>query len=62
MNNIQQMVKNKDVNHLHALMQSPNWMAFYDVNYGGFPGDIFTAASPPEALHALENKIMFWIY
>ena len=33
-------------------------MAFFDIDYGGLPGGVFTAASPPEALHALENGIM----
>jgi len=33
---------------LDALMQARNWQAFYDIDYGGLPGGIFTAACPPE--------------
>ena len=39
-------------------MQYPNWQAFYDIDYGGLPGGVFTAACPPEALHSLENGLV----
>ena len=43
---------------MHSLKQYKNWQAFYDINYGGFPGGVFTAACPPEALHSLENGLI----
>ena len=39
-------------------MQYPTWQAFYDIDYGGLPGGVFTAACPPEALHSLENGLV----
>jgi len=33
-------------------------MEFFDIDHGGLPGGVFSAASLPEALHALENGIM----
>ena len=35
-------------------MQYDTWQAFFDIDYGGLPGGVFTAACPPEALHSLE--------
>src|SRR6476620_6209090 len=40
------------------MLQSPNWQALYDIDYGGSPGGVFTAACPPEALHSLENGLV----
>ena len=40
-------------------MQNTTWQAFYDINYGGSPGGVFTAACPPEALHSIENGLVF---
>ena len=39
-------------------MQSKQYQAFFDIEYGGSPGGGFTAACPPETLHALENGII----
>src|SRR5688572_2409746 len=58
MEDIMQMCTNKETDKLEALLQSPNWQAFFDINYGGLPGEVFTAACPPEALHFLENGIV----
>jgi len=49
---------NKEKDKLYELMQSQNWQAFYDIDYGGLPGGVFTAACPPEALHSLENGLV----
>ena len=35
--------------------------AWFDLDYGGNPEGIFTAACPPEALHALENGIFLYV-
>jgi len=32
--------------------------SFFDIDYGGLPGGVFTAACPPEALHSLENGLI----
>lgn len=48
----------KDTKALYKLMQYKNWQAFYDIDYGGLPGGVFTAACPPEALHSLENGLI----
>ena len=53
-----QMCRNKDEEWLDELMQSYNWQAFFDIDYGGLPGGVFTAACPPEALHYLENGLV----
>jgi hypothetical protein len=57
MDDIANMVKIQDWAGLHALHQAPCWNPFFDVCSGGNPGDIFTAACPAEALHALENGL-----
>jgi len=38
----------------------PHWLTFFDLNYGGNPRGLFTAAMPIEALHALENGIFLY--
>ena len=43
---------------LDALFQARNWLAFFDIDYGGLAGGVFTAACPPEALHSLENGLI----
>src|SRR5687768_3336868 len=58
MEDVKQMCTNKETDQLEALLQSPNWQAFFDIDYGGVPGGVFTAACPPEALHSLENGIV----
>lgn len=57
-NDIKQMCLNKDEEQLESLMQSVNYQAFYDIEYGGSPGGVFTAACPPEALHSFENGLV----
>ena len=53
-----QMCRNKDGDKLDDMLQSTNWQAFFDIDYGGSPGGVFTAACPPEALHSLENGLV----
>ena len=48
----------KNEEALRNLMQTHNWLAFFDIDYGGSPGGVFTAACPPEALHSLENGLI----
>ena len=58
MDNIIQMYRNMETDKLHDLMQYNTWQAFWDIDYGGSPGGVFTAACPPEALHSLENGLI----
>ena len=58
MDEMKQLCVDKDSKKLHDLMQYPTWQAFYDINYDGLPGGVFTAACPPEALHSLENGLV----
>ena len=58
MEDIRQLCLNKDEDKLESMLQSVNYQAFYDIDYGGSPGGVFTAACPPEALHSLENGIV----
>lgn len=54
-------VKNQDEEALYNLYQVPHWVAWFDLDYGGNPEGIFTAACPTEALHALENGIFLHV-
>ena len=58
MEDIKQLCLNKDEEKLNLLLQSVNYQAFFDVDYGGSSGGVFTAACPPDALHSLENGIV----
>ena len=58
MEDVMQMCRDKDEKRLDELMQSFSWQAFFDIDYGGSPGGVFTAACPPEALHSLENGLV----
>ena len=58
MEEMKQLCIDKDLKKLYDLMQYPTWQAFYDIDYGGLPGGVFTAACPPEALHSLENGLV----
>jgi len=58
MKDIQELVLNQDNERLYDLMQSKHWQAFFNIDYGGEPGGVFTVACPPEALHAIENGII----
>ena len=58
MKDMKQMCTDNDTAGLHSLMQYKNWQASYDIDYGGSPGGVFTAACPPGALCPLENGLM----
>ena len=58
MEDIKQLCENKDEMKLKSMLQSVNYQAFFDIDYGGSPGGVFTAACPPEALHSLENGLV----
>src|SRR6476620_11735403 len=58
MEDIKQLCLSKDEVKLKSMLQSVNYQAFFDINYGGSPGGVFTAACPPEALHSLENGLV----
>ena len=61
MKDIMDYVKEEKYDALHDLYQAPHWIAWFDLDYGGNPEGIFSAACPPEALHALENGIYFHV-
>lgn len=58
MEDIKQLCLERKKEELKTMLQSPNWMAFYNIDYGGLPGGVFTTACPPEALHSLENGLV----
>ena len=57
MTDVAENVKINNTEYLHNLFQNPHWNAWFELDYGGNPEGIFTAACPPKALHALENGI-----
>jgi len=57
MTDVAENVKMNNTEYLHNLFQNPHWNAWFELDYGGNPEGIFTAACPPKALHALENGI-----
>ena len=57
MQDMMDLVTNSDFDALENLFQAPHWIAWFDLNYRGNPEGIFSAACPPEPLHALENGI-----
>jgi len=61
MKDIMDYVKEEKYDALHDLYQAPHWIAWFDLDYGGNSEGIFSAACPPEALHALENGIYFHV-
>lgn len=61
MKDVMQFVHKQDGNALYDLYQAQHWIAWFDLDYGGNPEGIFTAACPPEALHALENGIFLHV-
>ena len=61
MNDVITLVNDKDLGPLQGLYQAPHWIPWFDLNYGGNPEGIFTAACPPEALCALENGIYQYV-
>ena len=61
MKDVMQFVHEQDGNALYDLYQAQHWIAWFDLDYGRNPEGIFTAACPPEALHALENGIFLHV-
>ena len=61
MNDIIELVYTQNYTALFDLYQNQHWNAWFDLDYGGNPEGIFTAACPPEALHALENGVILHI-
>ena len=59
MQDVMTLVTEEKYKELYNLYQAQHWIAWFDLDYGGNPEGIFTAACPPEALHALENGIFF---
>lgn len=59
MDDIKALVEENKLELLNNLLQATHWLALYKIHYGGSPGRIFTAACPPEALHSLENGLIF---
>ncbi len=57
MTDVMKLVSEGNKSALSVLYQVPHWVAWFDLDYGGNHEEIFTAACPPEALHALENGI-----
>ena len=58
MKKIQDMVEQDDTEQLKALNQYNVQNAWFDVDFGGCPYGIFSAACPVEPLHALENGLI----
>ena len=58
MSDVMNLCRNNMHVELDALFQARNWLAFFDIDYGGLSGGVFTAACPPEALHSLENGLI----
>ena len=52
------MVTQNDTEQLKALNQYNVQNAWFDVDFGGCPYGIFSAACPVEPLHALENGLI----
>ena len=61
MQDVMNKVKQNNTTYLNQLYQAPHWIAWFDLDYGGNPEGIFTAACPPKALHALKNGIFLHI-
>ena len=57
MSDVAENVKINNTEYLLKLYQNPHQNAWFELDYKGNPEGIFTAACPPEALHALENEI-----
>jgi hypothetical protein len=62
MSDVMKFVTDQNQEALAALYQAQHWIAWFDLDYGGNLEGIFSAACPPEDLHALENGLfcMFW--
>ena len=58
MKSIQDLVEQDKSKELKAMNQYNVHNAWFDVDFGGCPYGIFSAACPVEPLHALENGLM----
>ena len=56
---IEEMIRENRLDELKALYQYDNVNAFFDLDYGGSPFGIFTAAMLTEALHQLEKGLIY---
>lgn len=61
MQDVMTKVEQDDEMYLENIYQARHWISWFELDYGGNPEGIFTAACPPEALHALENGIFLHI-
>jgi len=61
MQDVMDNVERNNTKYLEDLYQAPHWIAWFDLDYGGNPEGILSAACPPEVLHALENGIFLHI-
>ena len=61
MQDVMDNVINDDSESLFNLYQAPHWVTWFDLDYGSNAQGIFSAAFPPEALHAVENGIFLHI-
>jgi hypothetical protein len=61
MSDVMKLVTDQNWDALAALYQAQHWIAWFDLDYGGNPEGIFSAACPPEALHALENGLFLYV-
>ena len=59
MKSIQDLVEQDKSKELKAMNQYNVHNAWFDVDFGGCPYGIFSAACPVEPLHALENGLMY---
>ena len=51
MQDIMNLLRSENYEALFDLYQAQYWVAWFDLDYGGNPEGIFTAACTPEALH-----------
>ena len=61
MHHVMENVNINSTTYLHSIYQAPHWIAQFTLDHGGNLEGIFTAACPPEALHALESGIYLHI-
>ena len=58
MQDIKDLFNGQKFQEMYDMYQAQHDNAWFQLDYGGNPEGIFTAACPPEALHALENGII----
>lgn len=61
MADVMNLVQTQNWGSLSDFYQAQHWISWFDLDYGGNPEGIFSAACPPEALHALENGIFLHV-